>query len=255
MKFVFDLDGTICFNGEYISEPIIQGLEQLERKGHELIFASARPIRDLLPVLPSRFHRHQLIGGNGAIVQDNGKVTSTACFDRNTFQRIEEIIEHFSSQYLIDGLWNYSYTGAIDHPIRGKVDPNGLARNLPKMEIETVIKVVLLESSNMNDVERQLKKLDVVIHRHEGERVLDISPKGVDKWSGLQQLEIKEQAYVAFGNDANDVTMFQHASHSIMIGHHHQLAPFAKETIPFCSSIEQKIVQKLNELAEQHVVV
>lgn len=52
MKFVFDLDGTICFKGKPLSVGIINALEACRQSGHEVIFASARPIRDLLPVLP-----------------------------------------------------------------------------------------------------------------------------------------------------------------------------------------------------------
>ncbi|MGO5864836.1 HAD hydrolase family protein [Staphylococcus aureus] len=64
MKFVFDIDGTLCFNGKSIDPSIIDSLLQLQHAGHELIFASARPIRDLLPVLPEVFHQHTLIGAN-----------------------------------------------------------------------------------------------------------------------------------------------------------------------------------------------
>jgi len=42
-----------------------------------VIFASARPIRDLLPVLDKRFHTYPMIGGNGAIVANQGQIIST----------------------------------------------------------------------------------------------------------------------------------------------------------------------------------
>lgn len=51
MKFVFDLDGTICFKGQPVSEKILSALSKLTDQGHEVIFASARPIRDILPIL------------------------------------------------------------------------------------------------------------------------------------------------------------------------------------------------------------
>ncbi|MEC1535480.1 HAD hydrolase family protein [Bacillus sonorensis] len=51
MNFVFDLDGTICFEGQPVSEHLLMAFEELKAQGHEVIFASARPIRDLLPVL------------------------------------------------------------------------------------------------------------------------------------------------------------------------------------------------------------
>ena len=45
MKFVFDLDGTLCFDCKMISDPITQAIQRLEEKGHQIYFASARPIR------------------------------------------------------------------------------------------------------------------------------------------------------------------------------------------------------------------
>lgn len=51
MNFVFDLDGTICFKGQPISEKILNSLEKLQMDRHDVIFASARPIRDMLPVI------------------------------------------------------------------------------------------------------------------------------------------------------------------------------------------------------------
>lgn len=50
MKFVFDLDGTICFKDQPVSEKILVSLEKLVVLGREVIFASARPIRDLLRI-------------------------------------------------------------------------------------------------------------------------------------------------------------------------------------------------------------
>ena len=36
MKFVFDIDGTLCFNGKSIDPSIIDALLQLQNADHEL---------------------------------------------------------------------------------------------------------------------------------------------------------------------------------------------------------------------------
>ncbi|WP_269448102.1 HAD family hydrolase [Lactococcus lactis] len=72
MIFVFDLDGTICFDGKMISSELIKLLTELSVK-NQLVFASARPIRDMLPLL-SAFPEHFLIGGNGSIVRNNQEI-------------------------------------------------------------------------------------------------------------------------------------------------------------------------------------
>lgn len=66
--FVFDLDGTICFKGQPLQTDILAAFEQLEEDGHEVVFASARPIRDMYPVLPKYYWHHRMIDGNGAFI-------------------------------------------------------------------------------------------------------------------------------------------------------------------------------------------
>lgn len=77
MNFVFDIDGTLCFNGKTIDQPIIDVLTALSEAGHDIIFASARPIRDLLPVIPPQFANGKLVGGNGCYTSENSVVSST----------------------------------------------------------------------------------------------------------------------------------------------------------------------------------
>ncbi len=51
MKFVFDLDGTLSFDGVTIDDEIKQVLLRAEEFGHEVAFASARSYRDCLGLL------------------------------------------------------------------------------------------------------------------------------------------------------------------------------------------------------------
>lgn len=75
MNIVLDIDGTICFDGRQIDCKITDQLFSLHNIGHKIIFASARPIRDLLPVLPNKF---VLIDGNGSIISINGRIKTLA---------------------------------------------------------------------------------------------------------------------------------------------------------------------------------
>jgi hypothetical protein len=62
---------------------------------------------------------------------------------------------------------------------------------------------------------------------------------GLHAWSGLQKLGVEEKEYIAFGNDANDITMFQHAMYSVMIGESLQLAPFTSEQLVLSKDTEK----------------
>src|SRR5690606_36243702 len=126
-------------------------------------------------------------------------------------KNIFQLLRTYDVSYLIDSDWDYAYTGPVTHPILNNLDPQRLAKNVKLDKLQSIVKILMLTSNNMGEVEEQLRKMDVVVHSHGSEGVLDISPKGIDKWSGLQQLDVKEGEYIAFGNDANDIAMFQHA--------------------------------------------
>ncbi|PFJ70708.1 HAD-IIB family hydrolase [Bacillus nitratireducens] len=254
MKFVFDLDGTICFKGQPISERLLVTLEKLVAQGHEVIFASARPIRDLLPVLHERFHEYPMIGGNGSMIAIKGKIISTISFDEETLANIVQLIKNYNASYLIDGDWDYAYTGSATHPILNNLDPEGRAKNVKLDKLQSIVKILLLTSDNMEVVEEQLSNMNIVVHSHGNEGILDISPNGIDKWSGLQQLGVEEEEYIAFGNDANDITMFQHALYSVMIGESLELAPFSSEQLVLSDDVENILVQRINELGNTNII-
>lgn len=130
LKFVFDLDGTICFKGQPISITILQALAELNDEGVEVIFASARSIRDMLPVIDEAFHHYTMIGGNGSLISKNGKVIKSDSFSSNELNEIKRLIEQYNATYLIDGEWDYAYTGPIDHPILLNLDPAKLAKKV-----------------------------------------------------------------------------------------------------------------------------
>ncbi|MFJ5768789.1 HAD-IIB family hydrolase [Psychrobacillus sp. NPDC093180] len=227
MKFVFDLDGTICFKGQPLCKEITQALQYCHQVGHEISFASARPIRDLLPVLPKEMHTYPMIGGNGAFVANGGKVTHLTAFDNKTKKQIEKIIEEFQLSYLIDSAWDYTYTGSTEHPIYRNLDPDQLAKNISIHKINEMIKVVLFPNEHTSKIVSRLKSLQVRTYMHGQENILDISPLGVDKWSGLQKLNVKQQEFIAFGNDANDIPMFQFAKEAVCVGKHEELQKVA----------------------------
>ncbi|QJD82706.1 HAD hydrolase family protein [Cohnella herbarum] len=97
MKIVFDLDGTICFKGKPLTKMMINALDRLAEEGFEIIFASARPIRDLLPVIPLHMHHYPMVGGNGAFVATGGNIVSTIDFERSTADAFIQLIRTFKA--------------------------------------------------------------------------------------------------------------------------------------------------------------
>ncbi|MGZ0075667.1 HAD hydrolase family protein [Staphylococcus aureus] len=109
MRFVFDIDGTLCFDGRLIDQTIIDTLLQLQHDGHELIFASA-PVRFVIccQFLPSVFHQHTLIGANGAMISQQSKISVIKPIHTDTYHHILKIIQKYELDYIIDDDWNYA---------------------------------------------------------------------------------------------------------------------------------------------------
>lgn len=212
MKFVFDLDGTLCFDGYTINKDIIEALERLKQAEHEVIFASARPIRDMLPVLPKQFHHHKLIGGNGCYTSHNGNI-EISYFEENLLETLKELVERNEMHYLADSSWDYAFTGLEHYPAYQNIS-HETANQLQLHELDQVCKMVLFSPSE--DILQELSQLPVVLTHYKGENAVDLSPLGINKANGLQKLAVTE--FVAFGNDSNDRCMFERAIFSVCVG-------------------------------------
>nr|WP_106782001.1 HAD family hydrolase [Lysinibacillus timonensis] len=212
MNFVFDIDGTLCFDGKTIDISIIEALNELSTFGHEIIFASARPIRDLVPVLPPHLKKGKLVGGNGCFISDNEGIKANH-FVSELMEQLHIIIQNHQLTYLADGEWDYAFTGSTDHPIYKNIN-HSTAKNYPIMELQKICKLVLFKPSPT--VIEELQQLPVCITSYKHEDAIDISPLGINKVYGLEQLQVKE--FIAFGNDSNDQCLFENARYSVCVG-------------------------------------
>lgn len=68
MKFVFDLDGTLCFDRRTIDDEIMQVLLNAPKYGHELAFAISRSYRDCLLTLGPELSQKMVVALNGGLV-------------------------------------------------------------------------------------------------------------------------------------------------------------------------------------------
>lgn len=220
MNFVFDIDGTLCFDGKTINPSIVHALKKLSDAGHEIIFASARPIRDLIPVIPKPFKEAKLVGGNGCFISEKTKV-SVHVFSPYLIDQLRLIIQNYQLTYLADGKWDFAYTGDKTHPIYKNIDQSS-AKNIPLFELEKVCKLVLFNPPVQ--VITLLEQLPLSITTYKNEHAIDLSPLGINKFSGLKKLNICE--FIAFGNDSNDQCLFENSLYSVCVGHNevHQYA-------------------------------
>ncbi|AXB34279.1 HAD family phosphatase [Vibrio campbellii] len=107
MNIVFDIDGTICFDGESISPIILDKIYELSFK-NRIFFASARHPRDISRLLPEKLKKNSiLVGANGAICQKYDSVIYSRPMSINTVDNILSILDSYECSYLIDGVQCY----------------------------------------------------------------------------------------------------------------------------------------------------
>ncbi len=217
MNFVFDIDGTISFNGQTIAPEISAAIVTLQRAGNRVIFASARPIRDLLPIIPA-FKDCTLIGANGALIANKQQVKSVRPITDHDSAVVKQLIESEALSYVIDGQWDYAAAVPANHQILKQLDPGKLANRVLMTTLTNIIKIILLDLSSeqivrLSDHLKRNTELAVIQHTTEGN--LDLTAKGVNKWTTLQYLGVDH--YVAFGNDQNDLEMLANADTSVWV--------------------------------------
>lgn len=249
MNFIFDMDGTICFNGKPISKNILHFLLELQESGHFVGFASARPCRDMLPVLDDRFKDHLLIGANGAMTYYQGRPHHFSPIPTGLAEEIIHILDDYHAEYLIDDKWNYACNFELHHPFLKNVDPLKLANRVEIGQVQSFIKIVILSCNHFAELAERIKQLDVTIHYHSAEGILDITYKGVNKMAALEQSGLSLETFICFGNDMNDLPLFKKAHHSVLIGEYEPLLMIAREQILVDEQIEKNIIAKLQELS------
>ncbi|MEU9620693.1 MULTISPECIES: HAD family hydrolase [unclassified Streptomyces] len=242
---VFDIDGTLCFDGRTIDDRILAAIGACERVGYDVVFASARPVRDLLPVLDGAFPSAALIGGNGSLVSVDSQVRARAAFDPAGFDALMEAVGQYEATYLADGPWDYAYTGPVDHPIRGRVDQGNLARMVDLAELPQVVKFLVVGASDMAELAEVGRRLGLTVNHHLDEAIIDFAPGSTTKWEALTWMGTGE--YVAFGNDINDFDLLRNAERAVRVGSHPGLDDVAQVTI---AADPEAVAAEISLLAE-----
>ncbi|WP_442600598.1 HAD-IIB family hydrolase [Paenibacillus sp. KN14-4R] len=248
MNFIFDMDGTICFKGQPISKKILDHLLSMQQLGHFIGFASARPYRDMLPILDERFDNHLLIGANGAMAYYEGKPLYFNPIPAKLAIELINLLDEYQADYLVDDTLNYSIKGTKDHPLLKSISQSKLAQRVELSQIESYIKIVVLACSNFEELSKRVSELDVTIHYHSAEGILDITNKNVNKMTGLEQTNLQLEPFICMGNDMNDLPLFQKAQYSVLIGEYEPLLKIANDQILVDENVEYNIISKLQEL-------
>ncbi|AIT09548.1 hypothetical protein LO80_05935 [Candidatus Francisella endociliophora] len=219
MNIIFDIDGTICDNGKHIEENIQEEIKSLYNK-HNVVFASARPIRDMLPILNKEFHSSLLIGCNGGIHYKNGDFGKTHHFETNIIKQVVNFLKKGNIPYVLDGDWHYSLS-KITHPFHDYIKSLSNYEYLENDLIEKgITKLLILDNTKESEVTEFLGSFNEKfnLNKHTKDSLFDITPNHNNKYIALKECGLNMQESICFGNDHNDFMMLDNAHISVFVG-------------------------------------
>ncbi|VDG20245.1 hypothetical protein [Lactobacillus paraplantarum] [Lactiplantibacillus mudanjiangensis] len=228
MHYIFDVDGTISFDVRTIGAAIQAALVVLNQQ-HPVWFASARPIRDLMPIVP-QLDQSVLIGANGAMVSRDQQIQVMAPITTADFEVVKQLILSENLDYVVDGRWDLAVKVTTPNSILHQLDPARQAKRISLAEIDESVKIILLglSSDQQQKIHRQLSaETELEIVGHAGEGNLDLTARKINKLTTLRQLGVQD--YVAFGNDQNDLKMLTQATTSVWINSKPKLAALGSQ--------------------------
>lgn len=214
--YVFDIDGTISKSGLKVHPIICDRIKEIAKK-NQVIFASARPVRDMLPMVSEDLHCSIFIGCNGGMAWKNGKIILSQNLRSDFVSRLLGMLNHFRIPYVLDGEWNYSVS-LKPHPFHDYI------RSLSEKEVseenlltEGITKVLVLSGDHKTEILERTVSEEVSIHTHRSDGFYDFTPQGNNKYKTIKEL-IGKNSLIAFGNDQNDHAMLQNAEVSVFVG-------------------------------------
>ena len=232
MNFVFDMDGTVCFDGMTIDNRLTSFLaeEIHQQDDHQLVFASARPVRDMLPLLPKELKNCHLIGSNGAMHYSGLEAKWFETIKKEDASYIREYVSHKQLDYLFDDKWNYACQGDTLSLLRSRLDILKKAQNVSITDVHEPVKILVSNYLNETELMTDFAHLGVDCNIYPTERCLDVTKTGVNKASAIERV-LDGASYIAFGNDRNDKEMLRQASFGVGVGNSQEIKELANTMV------------------------
>ncbi|WP_308700345.1 HAD family hydrolase [Mesomycoplasma hyorhinis] len=245
-NIVFDLDGTLLDKDKNILNSTLSILNQLHQQANKkLIIATGRPwyftkryINQVKPDLP-------IISCNGSLIYDfkAKKVIFINPIESKIAKFVFDVLKKEEITFLIYSdrqiyafsknkekkdwfIWLEKTQKALEKEEQFDIDFFDTANSDFDINKLKVVKFLMIKSdSNLKNIENaveQFKNLDKIYLLSSSPKVIDIMPVGSSKGDGLKILakdfNLELNATISFGDEANDVSMFEVCKYSVAMG-------------------------------------
>lgn len=216
-----DLDGTLLNSEKKVSDRNLEALYAYKKQGGQIVFATARPLRVVLPLLPSTLHNEYMICYNGGEIYKNKEKIEENVIEAEEVRRIvREFHQNFPNRFIGIEAFETFFTNRELLPIfKGEQHEYF---DIDTFEYNSSPKILLhMEGIGREKVEEILGERYTLTISDKG--VLgQIGLSGVNKLRGLQKvlnmnnLTLKDA--VAFGDDYNDYEIIKGVGKGIAMG-------------------------------------
>ncbi len=245
---VVDIDGTFLDSREEVPQENVRAVLEALENGVRVIFASGRMLASITGLLKKHFRREfPVIAYNGGLVASNGRIHLKKALDRNIAVEIAaDVLKQnvYIQAYVNDELVvpknceqarAYSIHSGVGFKV--KRDFVGFLEANDTMKLLVIDEPDVLERLK-SSLERQFPDADIF---KSFATYLDIVPKGINKGAALERmaeiLELKLFETVAFGDNDNDVPLFEAVGYAVAMGN---ATPAAKAAADIVAPIADK---------------
>lgn len=236
-----DIDETLLSSQHKITENTKKALQKALQQGIKVVLCSGRPLAGVSPFLDDlgiTGDEQYVITYNGGLVETvSGKVLSKKILVNKDYRRIVKYVtEHHMPYYVLDDQSNV-YTSDRDinkiAVVQAWENGAGIYVRTPD-ELPTdfaITKAAIVgEKAELDQFETPVKDefdQDYYVVRA-ADNFLEVMHQGVNKGIGLQKLtdilNIKPEEVMAFGDEQNDLPMFEFVGTAVAMGNGSDLA-------------------------------
>lgn len=222
---VTDLDGTLLHDDKSFSPQFEALIDKLNSMGITFAFASGRTVPVLRKLYCNIFDRISAICSNGCILLVNGEQKRCACMPKDQLEMLIDLIESTEGmEWVLDGEKGAYYSS--DNPKlqvlleKYKLNPSKVPSFSDALKLDNIIKTYIFDE--YGPLTHGVHVLDHLSDRFtlvpSGDDWLDVIGKGMDKGACLAVLQetlgVTPDETMCFGDYYNDLTLFDHATHS-----------------------------------------
>ncbi len=254
--FCFDLDGTLLNSERKIHPQNLKVLKEVIKKGHQVVLASGRNIKNMVDFATEIGEVRFLITHNGGHIYD--LKTQEIIYEDLIDDAIAKRVLDFAKEKKINGIFytktdhflfqfNQDFKKALQH---FKVT---LKAKFSDKSIKDVIKIVLLKKDGFIKGKGVLHQLENTFNNDlticlSSTKVIDITARNVNKAMGIEKilplLKSSWKDVVVFGNGGNDILMLKKAKKSYAM----------KNSLPHVLKEAKTIIGDNNSLTIQETI-